>query len=274
MAGSLRIAISQPLATADARRNGESARRLMRQAADAGARLLLLPEGHLSGYAKEQVDSWDDVEWPVVREEAESISALAGELALWTVIGSGHSLTPPHMPHNSMYVISDQGRLVDRYDKRICSVTEATRFYTPGFRPTVFEVDGYRFGVATCIEVNFPHLFEEYARLGVDCVLLPTYPVDSIFVAKARAQAAIFNLWIAVSSVEQARHLFDSQVFAPNGEAISSTAPDAPIAVAELRRTDADLRIALDLARPWRLAISTAPLTVTDDQRSRNLTAF
>jgi predicted amidohydrolase len=44
------------------------------------------------------------------------------------VLGSAHPLTPPHRPHNSLYVISDKGQLVDRYDKRFCSNTEITRF--------------------------------------------------------------------------------------------------------------------------------------------------
>jgi len=101
---------------------------------------------------------------------------LAGELGIWTVIGSAHLLTPPRRPHNSMYVVSDQGQLVDRYDKRFCSHAEVTQYYTPGSSPVVFEVDGYRFGMATCFEINFPQLFTEYADLGVDCLLLPDLP--------------------------------------------------------------------------------------------------
>lgn len=274
MASSIRIAVSQPSASPDAQRNGVAARELMMQAAAEGVRLLLLPEGHLSGYAKEQVGSWDEVDWDVVRGEAESIAALSARLGIWTVIGSAHPLTPPRMPHNSMYVISDEGLLVERYDKRICSVTESSRYYTPGSRAVTFDVDGYRFGVVTCVEVNFPHLFEEYTRLGVDCVLLPTYPVDSIFIVKARAYAAICNLWVAVSSVDQARHYFESQIFAPNGEAVASTTLGTPLGIAELSRSDPTLHVALDLARPWRQAMRAATLEATDDKRSAQLTAF
>jgi predicted amidohydrolase len=72
-------------------------------------------------------------------------------------------------------VISDAGKLVDRYDKRKCSHTEVTRYYTPGFEPVVFEVDGFRFGMAICIEINL-YLFAEYDRLGVDCLLVSAYP--------------------------------------------------------------------------------------------------
>ena len=75
-----------------------------------------------------------------------------------------------------MYVISDPGHVVNRYDKRFCSATEVNSYYTPGAEPTVFDIDGYRFGIAVCVEIKFPHLFPEYSDLGVDCLLLPTYP--------------------------------------------------------------------------------------------------
>lgn len=74
-----------------------------------------------------------------MREEAEAVADLAGELGLWTVFGSIHRLSGANRPHNSRYVVSDQGELVGRYD-----------LYTPGVAPLVFEVDGFRFGCVLC----------------------------------------------------------------------------------------------------------------------------
>src|SRR5206468_3811476 len=139
----------------DARENGRIVRESMREAAAAEVRLIQFPEGFLSGYAKEQIADWDDVDWPAVRDELEATAGLAADLGIWVVLGSAHPLTPPNRPHNSLYVISDQGRIVTRYDKRFCSNTEITRCYSPGFEPVTFDVDGYRFGLAICIEVNF-----------------------------------------------------------------------------------------------------------------------
>ncbi|MEV4278512.1 carbon-nitrogen hydrolase family protein [Actinoplanes xinjiangensis] len=139
-----RIAITQPSASADVRRNGRAVRNLMRQAADQDVRLVHFPEGHLSGYAKEQVGDWAQVDWDAARNELRQILQLAAQLRLWVVLGSAHPLTWPNRPHNSLYVISDEGRIVDRYDKRFCSNTEITSFYTPGTTPGVFDVDGFR----------------------------------------------------------------------------------------------------------------------------------
>ncbi|WP_141662786.1 hypothetical protein [Streptomyces sp. Wb2n-11] len=56
-----------------------------------------------AGPAGEPVPTdWSRAAWDVLREEAESITALAGRLGLWTVFGSIHPLTPPNRPHNSL----------------------------------------------------------------------------------------------------------------------------------------------------------------------------
>lgn len=247
-----RIAVAQPTATPDARENGRSTRDMMRRAKEQGARLVHFPEGHLSGYPVEQIRAWDEVDWPAVREELESVAALAAELDLWVVLGSAHPLSLPNRPHNSLYVISDRGAVVDRYDKRLCSHTETTRFYTPGSGPVVFEVDGFRFGSALCIEVNFPELFAEYERLGVDCLLLSAYPVDSIFETKARAYAAINCYWVSLSVPAQSTHHFRSALIGPDGATLVSAGEDADLVVADLDRDAPELHVALNLARPWR----------------------
>lgn len=251
----LRIAITQPPASPNPRVNGHVARQLMREAAHQGARLVVFPEGHLSGYAKEQIHAWDDVDWVLVHEELRRTCDLSHELGLWTVMGSAHPLTTPHRPHNSMYVISDRGRIVDRYDKRICSHTEVSHWYTPGSRPTVFDLDGHRFGVATCVEINFPHLFTEYADLGVDCVLLPTYPVDAIFRTKALALAAINCYWIALCSVAQRRDLCASELIAPDGSSVGTVEDERLPLVGDLDRDDPAFTVPLARARPWRARV-------------------
>ncbi|MGW1343565.1 carbon-nitrogen hydrolase family protein [Kribbella sp. NPDC002412] len=250
----IRVGIAQPVIGADARVNGKTVRALMRKAAGGRARLVQFPEGMLSGYAKEQVADWSQVDWDVVREELEKIMALAAELKIWVVLGSAHPLTPPHRPHNSLYVISDAGELVDRYDKRFCSNTEINHFYAPGFDPVVFDVDGYRFGCMICVEVNFPHLFSQYEQLGVECLLLSAYPVDEVFEVKARAYAAINCYWVAMSLPAQTVDLMTSGLIAPDGTYASQLAGKSELTVATIDRDDPALQVPLAHARPWRAA--------------------
>lgn len=64
--------------------------------------------------------------------QLEATRELASKLKLWTVLGSVHQLTSPHWPHNSLYVISDPGELVTRYDERLLSNTKISFMYSPG----------------------------------------------------------------------------------------------------------------------------------------------
>lgn len=273
----LRIAVTQPAASGDARRNGRVVADLMQQAAEQQVRLIHFPEGFLSGYAKEHIAEWSQVDWAAAREELQQIAALAAHLRLWVVLGSAHPLTAAHRPHNSVYVISDQGRLIDRYDKRFCSNTEISHFYSPGFRPVVFDVDDYRFGIAVCIEINFPEVFTGYEQAGVDCLLLSAYPVDEIFAVKARALAAINNYWLSLSVPDQTRHLMPSKLIGPDGTCIARTEQDSDLVIADLDRTDPNLDAALNLARPWRARARQGDIYRTqrvDDPRSTAYTSF
>ncbi|MER5853585.1 carbon-nitrogen hydrolase family protein [Streptomyces sp. NPDC002012] len=136
---------------------------------------------------------------PAGRRSPQAVADLAGELGLWVVFGSIHPLTPPHRPHNSLYVVSDEGALAARYDKRYLSNTELSYLYTPGTEPLVFEVDGLRFGTALCIEANFPELFEQYEQMDVDCVLISVMVDDAARAALAPAYATLYNYWVSYS---------------------------------------------------------------------------
>lgn len=271
----VKIATTQPAGTADARENGRTARGLMRAAAVVDVRLIQFPEGFLSGYAKEQIADWDTVDWDAARDELTAVADLAAELGMWVVLGSAHPLTPPNRPHNSLYVISDEGRVVTRYDKRFCSNTEITAFYSPGFEPVVVDVDGYRFGLAICIEVNFPQLFAEYGRLGVDCLLLSAWPVDTIFFRKAQAHAAIHNSWLSLSVPAQTAGLMPSAVFGPDGSELTAVTAPALLSTAVLDRDAPEFHVALNLARPWRATANQGDIyrdRRVDDPRSSDRT--
>jgi predicted amidohydrolase len=274
---SIRIGIAQPTLTSDPRVSGQKVRELMRRAAASGARLVQFPEGTLSGYAKEQIGGWEEIDFDEVRAQTEAVSRLAGELGVWVVLGSAHRLTEPNRPHNSLYVISDQGLVFDRYDKRICSHNEITEYFSPGFEPIVFDVDGFRFGCAICVEINFPQLFSTYEQLGVDCLLLSAYPnrnselgegvPDSIFEVKARGHASINCYWVALSAPQQTADLVSSGLIGPNGGKLAEALAGEDLVIATLDREAKDLQVALTLARPWRTSAM-----VGEIYRSRQVT--
>lgn len=273
----LRVAIAQLPISGSIQTNSHKVMKAMRYAAEGKARLIQFPEGMLSGYAKFPIKSWDEVDWPTLAQELQRIMVLAAELKIWVVLGSAHKLTPPHWPHNSLYIISDEGELVNRYDKRIISHTEVTQFYTAGSEPVIFDVDGYRFGCMICVEINFPDLFAEYARLGVDCLLLSAYPEAEIFYLKARAHAAINCYWVSVSIPTDRANLMDSALIGPDGETINAIETNEGVIFAELDRNKPQYDVPLTKARPWRASVSSNPAYNTralNDPRSVNRVSF
>lgn len=271
------IAAAQSRIGRDVRENGRHICDLAAQAAGGGAKLVQFPEGALSGYVKAQVKSWEDVDWPAVREEIEAIAAFCAQRGLWVVVGCNHRLTPPHRPHNSLLVISDQGRVETRYDKRLLSYSEINDWYTPGFEPCVFDVGGYRFGCALCIEVHFAEIFAEYERLGVDAVLFSAYAEDPMFRVQAQGHAAGNNIWIGLVVPAQCSPGLASMLIGPDGNIVAACAGNGEpgLAHAVLDRRAPNFDIAINKARPWRATARLGDIYArrrVDDPRSRDRT--
>lgn len=253
----LRVAIAQTEVAFDARVNGPRIRAQMRQAAAAGARLIQFTEGAMSGYpsgpGKQALSGWD-IDWSGLRAELEETAALAADLSLWTVIGAAHRLTPPHLPHNSLYVISDRGEIAGRYDKRLLSYSEVTEWYAPGAQPLIFEVDGFRLACLLCIEIQFPELFVECSQLGADFVLLSTFSRDPMFAVQAQGHAACGTFWLGFAVPAQYSDAAPAGLVGPDGRWIAKAPADGQpaLVVADLDRMDEHLQAALDHARPWR----------------------
>jgi predicted amidohydrolase len=247
------IAVAQGRISADVRGNGREVRELMRQARSGGARIVHFPEGAMTGCSKAQVKAWDRVDWDALAEELNSVADLARELGLWVVLGCSHRLTPPHRPHNSLYVISARGGLVTRYDKRFLSHTEITGWHTPGRGPCVFEVDGWRFGCVLCIEVQFPEVFRQYADLEVDCVLFSAYADDAMFGIQAQGYAASHSYWVSLSTPTEMSRGLPSRLIAPTGEVQAAATPGLSGVVLDvLDERCPRWDVALHRSRPWR----------------------
>jgi predicted amidohydrolase len=139
----------------------------LQAAADRGAHVAHFPEGALSGYAGTDFETFDGFAWDQLQQATTQILDRARELGLWVVLGSAHQLTGDHKPHNSLYVISDAGKIVDRYDKRFCGGSDLTH-YTPGDHGVSWTINGVRCGALICYDYRFPELHRQYKREGVD----------------------------------------------------------------------------------------------------------
>lgn len=151
-----------------------------------------------------------------------------------------------------MYVISNQGELAGRYDKRFCSHSEITDWYSPGFSSLIFDIDGIRFGCAICIELSFGELFADYRQRGVHCMLVSSYSNDPADEVKARGHAAVHNFWVSLSRPTNPQSNF-SALYGPDGSVVRHTAGNSPtFFVADMDLDDEHWKVPLVYARTWR----------------------
>jgi predicted amidohydrolase len=269
--------------------SGEEIRQLMKQARAAKADLLHLQEGATcwpdkyilseSGPNAVGAAEWNKFQWSTLKEELEAIRRLAQELGLWVVFGSVHQLTNQQRPHNSLYVVSDEGSLVTRYDERMLSNTKISYMYTPGTLPIIFEVNGLRFGCALGMESHFPEVFIEYEQLGVDCVLFSTtggstaYPNDTAFTAEVLGHAASNSYWVSYAVAAKPSAAAISGIVTPWGEWAAQCASDGTPSITVCDIDD----FSHDPSRPWRRKARSGiydPHQVKDDPRSEKRDVF
>jgi predicted amidohydrolase len=199
----LSVATCQFPTSADIHRNFQYVSQLMKHAREQGADVAHFPEACLSGYAGADLESYEGFDWKLLHECTHQLIALAGALELWTILGSTHQLSAPHKPHNSLYIISDKGQLIDRYDKRFCwgDVSEQTgdlAHYTSGNHLSIFAIKGVHCGALICNDYRYPELYRAYKRRGVQ-LMLHSYHAAHISAERFRRMEA---------AVGQAHHAF------------------------------------------------------------------
>jgi len=172
--GRVTVASCQFPVSADIEQNGGWIEKQMRQARIRDADLVHFPECALSGYGGVDLEDTGQINWERLRARTSSILGRARELKLWVLLGSTHPLSPPHKPHNSVYVIDPDGRIADRYDKRFCTRGDL-KHYSPGGHFVVFEVNGVRCGVLICYDLRFPELYREYVKLDIQLLFQSFY---------------------------------------------------------------------------------------------------
>jgi deaminated glutathione amidase len=253
----LKLAVAQTFVLSDISNNGIAIRAMIKCAAEEGARLVSFCEGALSGYAKSQIlnqDAWHSFDWASQEAELRGIAILCGELRVFAVVGAAHRFSEELPPHNSLYVFSDKGELITRYDKRFLSNAELKGWYSPGSIPITFEVENYLFGCAVCIEVQFPEVFIEYEQLNVDAILFSSFGIPKFFQTALEAHAGLNGIWIAAATPAQTASDGSAGIIGPDGKWIARclAVNEPSLVFADLDKNSTAYDVALNKARPWR----------------------
>jgi 5-aminopentanamidase len=167
----LRVAAAQAESVAgDVATNVATAVGLVGSAADRGARVVVLPELFLTGYATEV--------WTVGQALTVDHSALAPLRAVaaarGVVVVAGAAVRRgAEAVTLSLLVVDDEGRVSAPYDKQ--HLFEAERaFFTPGDHGASLVVDGWELGLGVCYDGCFPEHAAAAASDGAHAYLCPS----------------------------------------------------------------------------------------------------
>ncbi|WP_445156041.1 nitrilase-related carbon-nitrogen hydrolase [Arthrobacter sp. Hor0625] len=152
-------------------------RRLIEEAAEQGARVVVTPELFATGYTPATAWQWDGAE---IRGR---LGVLAREIGV-AVVGStidspggaaGEDVEGRTIRHIAASFFSPQGEEVVRVHKRHLFGAEEKAFITPGrdYAPP-FEWEGWRWGMGICYDVEFPEFARSQAVAGAQVLLVPT----------------------------------------------------------------------------------------------------
>ena len=179
-----RIAAIQMVSGPRVDENLESAGRLIEDAIDQGAQLVVLPEyfpiiGAADAdrvRAREPYGNGPVQDW---------LAATAARHEVWIVAGSiPLSASQPHLMRNSCLVFNHGGDCVARYDKihlfgfrKGAESYNESAFIEPGDTPVAVDTPYGRIALSICYDLRFPEL---YRSLGtVDLILMPAAFTDT-----------------------------------------------------------------------------------------------
>ena len=174
----IQVAAAQMVSTPDPAENCKTAARLVREAAAAGAQLVLLPEywAVLGGNEQDKVE----IAEPAGDGPLQNFLAnLARECGIWLLGG-----TLPLKSHqsgkvlNSLMAYAPDGTLATRYDKihlfgftRGDESYDESRTIVPGSEVAVLETPLARVGLSICYDLRFPELYRAMGQC--DLIVMP-----------------------------------------------------------------------------------------------------
>ncbi|KAB8309945.1 carbon-nitrogen hydrolase [Erwinia endophytica] len=131
------------------------------------AQLILLPELALCGYDCPQ--KINQMAISVDSKTMRHIAMLARERGQALVFG--YAERAGERLYNAMCAISAQGEILANYRKTHLWSGYESALFTPGECLQIFTLQGMRFGMAICYDLDFPEISRLYAQHGMTCLL-------------------------------------------------------------------------------------------------------
>lgn len=227
---------------ADAAANRRIAAPLLEQAADMGARLLVLPELWNTGYGLEllpEIGSHaEDMRGPTVtmlREFAARRQVV--------VVGGSIAERKGDRLYNTSVLIGRDGGIIAKYRKvhLFTQYQQEHLYFSAGEEWVVEDVDlggaTLRLGMSTCYDLRFPEFYRNMALRGARLLTVPSaWPQARVseFELLCRARADENRCWLVAANQTGGVYSGSSLIASPLGQALALAQPEDNVIIAEL----------------------------------------
>ena len=203
----LKVATCQFPVTGDMKNNAQYIKKFIKEAAQNNAGIVHFSEAALSGYPPSDIPSFENYNWEALRQQSHEIMALAKKHNIWVILGSAHFINKNEKPLNSLYIISNEGKIVDRYDKMMLTDGDAD-YFTAGNHIVVLNLKGYKLGFLICYDSCYPEMYNLYRHKGVNLMFHSFYNakregksiLDEIIPAEIRVRASDNGMWVIANN--------------------------------------------------------------------------
>jgi deaminated glutathione amidase len=173
----LSAAVAQFSAGTDKAQNLDTACALIRSAAEAGARLVVLPECAMHFDPTPGADIAAHAE-PLDGDFGTALAHTAKEAGVHVVAGMTETIPDDSRAYNTVVVVDPNGERIGVYRKihlyDAFGYRESDRIRPADHAaPLVFDLDGIRFSTMTCYDLRFPETARTLADAGATAVVLP-----------------------------------------------------------------------------------------------------
>jgi predicted amidohydrolase len=238
----MKIAVVQLSATMSKPGNLERIADLTARAANAGARLVVFPEGAMCDFGTKS-DDLHRVAEPLDGQFVQALSKLADRFDLTLVAGMFESIPAEHMIYNSAVVVAPSSGLAGVYRKRhlfdAFGEIESERFRAGDEDPLLVDINGFKVGVVICYDMRFASFIERAADGGADVIAAPAAWVagplkEEHLSVVAHARAIDNTVYIAIAGQGPPAYTGRSVIIDPLGAALAGLGEADGVATAEV----------------------------------------
>jgi len=179
----MKVAAAQIVTTLDKSENRELAVQVVKEAAAAGADLVVLPEGTMCSFGDDDTDLTEYAE-PLYGPFVKALTRVAGETGVTVIAGIFEPATGEDRVYNTIVTVGPAGHIgaYRKFHLYDAFGWKESRRIKPGDPTTdetvVFSIGDFRVGVMNCYDLRFPEMARVLVDRGANVLVVPAHFIN------------------------------------------------------------------------------------------------